>query len=96
MFVYNPAVILQGSPGEIILAVIISLIGVALISWGIGGYFLTRENLPQQLLLLTAGIMFITMETQTIIVGLILGTVVAAWQIKTVLQRRAALKQPPI
>jgi len=95
MFVYNPALILQGSPGDIILAVVISLIGVALISWGIGGYFLTRENLPQQLLLLAAGILFITMQTQTVIIGLILGTIVTTWQIRTLLQRRDALKQPP-
>ncbi|MBU2608087.1 MAG: TRAP transporter fused permease subunit [Chloroflexi bacterium] len=95
MFVYNPALILQGSPGDIILAVVISLIGVALISWGIGGYFLTRENLPQQLLLLAAGILFITMQTPTVIIGLILGTIVTTWQIRTLLQRRDALKQPP-
>ncbi|MFC2122360.1 TRAP transporter permease [Bacteroidota bacterium] len=96
MFVYNPALILQGSPGEIILAVIISLIGVALISWGIGGYFLTRENLPQQLLLLIAGIMFITMQTPMIIAGMTLGTIVTVWQIRTLLQNRTALNQPPI
>ncbi|MFC1907624.1 TRAP transporter permease [Chloroflexota bacterium] len=95
MIVYNPALILQGSLGDIILAVVISLIGVALISWGIGGYFLTRENLPQQLLLLAAGFLFITMQTQTVIIGIILGTIVTTWQIRTLLQERAALNQPP-
>jgi TRAP-type uncharacterized transport system fused permease subunit len=95
MFVYNPALLLQGSPGEIIVAVITSLVGVALISWGIGGYFLRRENLLQQLLLLAAGIMFITLQIQTIIVGLILGALVTAWQVRTVLHERAILKQPP-
>ena len=95
MFVYNPALILQGSAGEIILAVITSLVGVALISWGIGGYFLRRENPLQQLLLLAAGILFVTLQTQTVIIGLILGAIVTAWQLRTVLRERAVLKQPP-
>jgi len=94
MLVYNPALILQGSAGEIILAVITSLVGVAFISWGIGGYFLRRENLWQQLLLLAAGIMFITLQTQTVIIGLILGAIVTAWQVRTLRRERASPELP--
>ena len=94
MLVYNPALILQGSAGEIVLAVITSLVGVAFISWGIGGYFLRRENLWQQLLLLAAGIMFITLQTQTVIIGLILGAIVTAWQVRTLRRERASPELP--
>ena len=93
MFVYKPALLLQGSVGEIILAVITSLVGVALISWGIGGYFLRRENLPQQLLFMAAGIMFATMEPKMVIVALVLGAIVIGWQVGTLLRERADSRQ---
>jgi len=93
MFVYNPALILQGSPGEIALALVASLVGIAFLAWGIGGYFLRRENLPQQLLLLAAGIAFITMEPKMVSVGLVLGAIVTGWQVRTLLRERADSRQ---
>ena len=96
MFVYNPALILQGSVIDIIIAVVTSLVGVALIAWGIGGHFLRKENLPQQLLLLTAGILFITMQIQMVIIGLILGMIVTIWQLRTVFKERALPIKPPL
>jgi TRAP transporter 4TM/12TM fusion protein len=94
MFVYNPALLLDGSAGEIALVVLASAVGVSLIAWGLGGYLLRRENLLQQLLLLAAGAMFVVLELPIVIAGLILGAAVMGWQVRTLLRERAAVKYP--
>jgi len=43
---------------------------------------------------LAAGIMFITLQTQTVIIGLILGAIVTAWQVRTLRRERASPELP--
>ncbi|MFC1907345.1 TRAP transporter permease [Chloroflexota bacterium] len=93
MFVYNPALLLQGSAVEIALAAVTSLVGIALLAWGIGGYLLRKENLLQQIMLLAAGLFFITMNPNLVIGGLILGGIVVVWQFRAMRQENARQEQ---
>lgn len=94
MFVYRPALLLQGSTGEIIFAVIAALVGVLFLSWGLAGYALRSTNVSQRLLFLAAGIAFITLELKMVVVGVILGALALGWQIRTLRLERAAIKVP--
>jgi TRAP transporter 4TM/12TM fusion protein len=42
LFVYNPGVLLQGSVGEVVLALLTALIGIYLLVWGLEGWMLAR------------------------------------------------------
>jgi TRAP transporter 4TM/12TM fusion protein len=92
MFVYNPALLLQGSPIEIVLAAVTALVGVSLFSLGIGGHFLRSTNWPQRLLFLAGGAMFMTLNLQMVLIGLALGIIAIGWQIRAVRRERAAEK----
>jgi TRAP-type uncharacterized transport system fused permease subunit len=89
MFVYNPALLLQGTVGDIILSIAVSLLGIALLSWGLAGFFLRKENIWQRLLFLAGGISFVTMDMKLVAAGLVLGILAAGWQARTVFRERA-------
>jgi len=94
MFVYNPALLLQGSAGEIAVAAVTSLVGTALLAWGIAGYFIRQENRLQQVLLFAAGLSFITLDVKFVVLGLALGAIAIGWQMRGVLGERAGPKMP--
>ncbi len=54
-FVYNPAILLIGSPGAIAMAIITAIIGIAALAAGLEGYLLRGLNWPQRILLIGGG-----------------------------------------
>lgn len=80
ILVYNPALILVGSPGEITLAAVTGIVGVGALSVGIEGYLFTRTNWAQRILALIAGFTLIVPGWATDPVGAVLLAAVVLWQ----------------
>lgn len=57
LFVYNPGILLRGSVGEVILALLAAFIGIYLLVWGLEGWILTRVKSWERLLLLLSAIL---------------------------------------
>ena len=85
MFVYNHALLMKGSLGEIVLTSVGSVIGVLLLASGVAGYLLKRENWWERLLLIGGAIMLLMPGWVTDITGIGLGAAVL------LRQRRALL-----
>lgn len=85
MFVYNRALLMKGSLGEIVLTSVSSVIGVLLLASGAAGYLLKREKWWERLLLIGAAIMLLVPGWVTDIAGIGLGAAVL------LRQRRALL-----
>jgi TRAP-type uncharacterized transport system fused permease subunit len=77
MFVYAPALLLQGSWGEIALTSIASAIGVVALAAGIGGYFARTASLLDRGLLLASGVLLVVPGLLTDLLGV--GLLVAVW-----------------
>ena len=77
MFVYAPALLLQGSPVEILVTSVASAIGVVAIAAGIGGYFARLASLVDRALLLGAGLLLVVPGLVTDVLGL--GLLAATW-----------------
>ena len=58
-FVYEPALLLKGSPADIILAVISASLGLIALAAGLQGYLLRSAGLWQRAVLVAAGLMLI-------------------------------------
>ncbi len=58
IFVYHPALLLIGSPLEIVLAIGLAIIGIAALMTGLEGYMLGNLNVVQRILLAVGGIAF--------------------------------------
>jgi len=85
MFVYNRALLMKGSLGEIVLTSVGSVIGVLLLASGVAGYLLKTENWWERLLLIGGAIMLLMPGWVTDITGIGLGAAVL------LRQRRALL-----
>lgn len=74
MFVYNPVLLMQGSPGEILYAFVSAIAGVACLAAGLEGeaYFMGRLLWFERALLMAAGLMLMLSEVMTDIGGVIL------------------------
>ena len=59
MFVLEPALLLDGSISNIIISFVTALIGVVSLGAGVIGWFVTKANLVDRLLLTTAGLLLI-------------------------------------
>lgn len=59
MFVYSPALILQGTPAQIVLATLSAILGVTLMASGLHGYLTRRLGLPERGLLVSAAMLLI-------------------------------------
>ncbi len=77
MFVYAPALLLQGSPLEILVTTVASAIGVVALAAGIGGYFARPASLLDRVLLLAAGVLLVVPGVVTDALGL--GLLAATW-----------------
>ncbi len=77
MFVYAPALLLQGSVVEILVTSVASAIGVVALAAGIGGYFARRASLVDRALLLAAGLLLVVPGLVTDVLGL--GLLAATW-----------------
>ena len=76
VFVYNPALLLQGSVMEIVLGAAQLLAGSYFLAVTVAGFYKTTANVIERALTFVAAMCLITPETITSIVGLVLGVVV--------------------
>ncbi len=81
MFVYGPALVLQGTGTDIAIATVTAVIGTAALAGAIQGWFLTRANKLERLLLFVAALTLIKPGVMTDIVGFGLAFVVLALQL---------------
>ena len=79
IIVYNPALILVGELGDIIVAALTALIGVFALSVGLEGYLFRRINLLQRLFLLGSSIFMIIPGTLTDSIGASIIAMIIAW-----------------
>lgn len=77
---YNPALILIGTPVEIVLATVTAIIGVLALAVGIEGYLFTRANWLQRVLAVGSGLTLIVPGLLTDSIGFGLLVVVVLWQ----------------
>ena len=81
IFVYHPVLLfIGGTPAEIGLAVVTSIIGVLALGCSLQGYMFTHTNLIQRAALLAAALVLLMPGYQTDIVGLGVLVGVALWQ----------------
>ncbi len=97
ILIYNPALILLGTPAEIIQAAVTAVIGVFAISIGIEGYLFTPANWPQRIIALVAGLALmwpvLVWRANTIGIGLLALLILWQWLSKKS-QSPAILEQP--
>lgn len=79
ILVYNPALILVGTPGAIILAVLSSIIGVIALSAGIEGYLFSKMSWIQRVLFLGAGTTMIIPGVATDVAGAATMGLITLW-----------------
>jgi TRAP transporter 4TM/12TM fusion protein len=81
MLIYEPALLMIGTWPAIIGAFITASIGILLFAAGLHGYFITRTNLWQRVVLIVAGLMLIDPGLVTDIIGAVLAGVVIVAQL---------------
>lgn len=80
MLIYNPALLLIGSPIEVAVAAMTAIIGVIALSAGVEGYLFTNCNWLQRILALGGGLSLMAPGWETDIVGVVALSVVILWQ----------------
>jgi TRAP-type uncharacterized transport system fused permease subunit len=79
IFIYSPALLMQGSVLEIVWATVTSLVGVISLAIALEGYFRSKINTVMRILLFIGAIITIIPEFYTTIIGLIIATAVIGW-----------------
>lgn len=87
-FVYNPALLLKGTPLEIVQVSVSAIIGITALSAALEGYLLMKCPLWERLMLGAGGLMLMIPEPITDIAGVVLVIVVAVLQFFRLLARR--------
>jgi len=90
MFVYNTSLLLMGSPADIVLAVLTSMIGIICLASGIIGYLFKETKLLERLLLFAAAFLLIKPGILTDIIGLLCVGMVVILQLRTKLPNRGS------
>ncbi len=80
ILIYNPALIMIGTPAEIALAAATAIVGVFALAVGIEGYLFTRADWWQRILALAAGLTLMMPGWLTDFIGIGLLAVVILWQ----------------
>lgn len=80
MFVYSPALFLQGPVPTVVMAIISASIGVVALAGGVMGQFIQRNNILETLLLIAGALMLIKPGILTDAVGAVLLAAVVAMQ----------------
>lgn len=83
MFVYNPALLLEGSLLVIILTVIKSVIGIVLLAIGAEGYLLQKIKWIERILLMISGILLLLPWSNTMIIAIVLAVPPLFWHFYT-------------
>jgi TRAP-type uncharacterized transport system fused permease subunit len=79
IFMYAPALLLRGSLGEILLAVVTSIVGVVALASGLEGWLVQRTSWLQRVLLIAGGIILIMPGWLTDVIGISTLGAVALW-----------------
>jgi len=82
VFVYNPPLLLEGSPSEIALIIAVVLVGVVALSASISDYLLMKAGWAQRMLLLASAVMIFTPGWVARAFGLGLFAAVFTWQLR--------------
>jgi TRAP transporter 4TM/12TM fusion protein len=82
MFVYNPALMMEGSTPRITLAVVTSLIGIICLGGGIIGYFRVPTRIHERVLLFGAALFLIKPGWFTDVIGLLCAAAVILSQVR--------------
>lgn len=90
VFVYRPALLMIGSPVEILLALVVGIIVVTSLASALEGWLLTRLNMLQRVLLIMGGIALIPSHFFMNIGAIILLGLVLTWQAKGKTSRNPA------
>ncbi|MGO0603037.1 TRAP transporter permease [Brevibacterium linens] len=80
VFILEPALLLQGTWQEFLLALVTVILGMIGVSSGLAGYFMGRANIVERVLLLAAGITLIYPNIWVSLVGLVVLVAVALIQ----------------
>ena len=81
-FCYNPAMMMQGSVGEIISVAISAIIGVAIMSAGFQGWLLWRLNWLERIVFIAGGLLMFIPGTLTDITGLVIAVALLLVNVK--------------
>ncbi|HLT59256.1 MAG TPA: TRAP transporter permease [Limnochordales bacterium] len=91
LFLTNPALLLQGSPGEIILSVMAAVLGITALGGVLQRYFFGAVRPWQVILLLVATAAMFSMQPRFWVLGLALMALVAATQWRTAQAARSTV-----
>ncbi|QQK74740.1 TRAP transporter permease [Salicibibacter cibarius] len=72
VFVFEPALLMEGSPGEILLASVTAVIGILTIAAGLIGWLIKPANILERLILVPSGLMIIFPGFTTDFMGILL------------------------
>ena len=81
VFIFDPSLILIGTPGQILLSVGTAIIGAIVLVSGTMGYFVTRCHIIERLLLAATGLLLVTPILQADIVGVFLLVAITSKQL---------------
>ena len=81
-FCYNPAMMMQGSVGEIISVAISAIIGVAIMSAGFQGWLLWKLNWLERIVFIAGGLLMFIPGTLTDIAGLVIAVALLLINVK--------------
>ena len=81
-FCYNPAMMMQGSVGEIISVAISAIIGVAIMSAGFQGWLLWKLNWLERIVFIAGGLLMFIPGTLTDITGLVIAVALLLVNVK--------------
>jgi len=76
VFVYDPSILLIGTPYQIIKGIIMTVISVYLLASGLAGYMNGKINSLLQAILIVASVLVIVPEIISSIIGIIIGIIV--------------------
>lgn len=80
MFVYNPALLLKDSAGNVAINFIFSVLGIICLVIALKGFAMVKTNLVQRLMFLASAILFIHPDRMTGLIGLAVYGAVMLWQ----------------
>ncbi len=84
MFVYSPALLMEGSALTIVTAVITGLIGVVAIAVAMQGFWKTHCSVPERLLAFLGGLMMVVSGPVTDMIGIVSLAAVAVLQLRKI------------
>jgi TRAP-type uncharacterized transport system fused permease subunit len=94
MFIYGPAMVLEGTAGEIATVIVTGLLGTMALAASIQGWMITRVDGIQRVILLVAALALIKPGLITDIIGFGLLAAIAGFQIITLKKSQVPVSQP--